>query len=416
MTKEKNVVLILIISTIVLFFASCSSNNEIKVNKSKENLNTETTTETDESNADKSEGLKDTSDTVTTKDSTNNAGVILGFSKPEGLRDYSSEYKTIWISKIDGEVSHKIKSDVIIAPHGNEFYQMKNMDFSMWKLGDWAEKNQTDYSISSYEYKLTYNTIGAAKIGETIAPQYTEEFMQKQIPKLDWPIQEVNEKVIYVGNEYITIVGDKFETGGGTYRSGYYYTKIHKISDFNKESNELKLFDLLKIKDTKEYAEYNEKYNKVLKDEKVNNETFYKETQKMDWDNIVLGRENGVWVAQVPVVVETGHYGNGSNFIYPTEYLTINTELPSDLVLNNSLSLKWSEIIKVLPDAIDAVSSNESELLIILTKDKVLVYKDNNTDLSKPDLSIDNDGYDKIISEQWSYGKYVDSWDKVINK
>jgi hypothetical protein len=42
-----------------------------------------------------------------------------------------------------------------------------------------------------------------------------------------------------------------------------------------------------------------------------------------------------------------------------------------------------------------------------MANNKILVFKNNNKDLSNPDLSIDIEGYEHIISNQWVYGKYV---------
>jgi hypothetical protein len=109
----------------------------------------------------------------------------------------------------------------------------------------------------------------------------------------------------------------------------------------NSLQNSKKLSELVPSVKADKVEEYNNKYNKTLQEVNYDNgELFYLETQKVDWDNIVLSRQEGTWVVQVPVVFESEHYGNGSNFSYPNEFLNIDTKLPQTLVIDNNLSME----------------------------------------------------------------------------
>ncbi|GAA0182324.1 hypothetical protein SH2C18_47230 [Clostridium sediminicola] len=350
------------------------------------------------------------------KTSYDNVGLLLGLSKSDETSKFLAQYKTIWISSIDGKLSYNLKNDMVLVPHGNDFYKIKNYNFIMDKLGDWSEKNKSEYGLYDYEYKFNYNTIGVNKINEKEVPLYTKESMEKQLSSIDWPIGEINEKVTYVGNEYISVIGDSFETGGGTYNSGHYYVKFYKISDFNKQKNPKKLADSVISEKDKQIGDYNKKFNKILNEAKTDDGgIFYLENQKVDWDNIIIGRDNGYWIAQVPVITESEHHGNGSNFSYPREFLSLNNELPENIEANDSLSIELSKIKEVIPKATDAVSSRNGELLAVITNNQVLVFS-NNKDLTKPDLTIDIADGESIVSQQWSYKKYVSNWNDIISK
>jgi hypothetical protein len=416
MKKTKTIVILIMTFVILIFLNGCAKNNNAEDynNQISSTVDKSEETETIEEKNAETNGNNNSNQITETSDI--NVGLLLGVSEPEGLTGYLSKYKTIWITNIDGKLSYSIKEDVILVPHGNDFYKIKNANFNMSKISDEADKSITQHELYDYEYKLTYNTIGAYKINEKETPLYTEEYIEKQHSSMDWPIQEINQKVIYAGNEYITIMGDEFETGGGTYNSGNYYVKTYKISELNSSKNFKKLSELVSSEKAKEIDEYNNKYNKTLQEIKDDNGViFYLETQRVDWDNIVLGRQEGAWVAQVPVVVESEHYGNGSNFCYPNEFLNIDTELPQSIAIDNTLSIGWDKIKTTIPDATDAVSSKNGELLAVIANNKILIFKDNNEELSNPDLSIDIDSYENIVSNQWAYGKYVSSWNEIIN-
>lgn len=427
MNKRKSQLFFAITLVSVLFFTACAKGNDAqKVYKSQQSNTVEECQES-ESSGQKEDDTQisdnETEDTKTnnntekdTKQRNDDVGLLLGLSKSDETSKFFSEYKTIWISSIDGKLSYNLKNDIMLVPHGNDFYKIKNYNFKMDKLAEWAEQNKSEYALYDYEYKFNYNTIGVNKINEKEAPLYTKESMEKQFSSIDWPIGEINEKVIYVGNEYISVIGDKFETGGGTYNSGNYYVKFYKISDFNKQKNLKKLTDLVINEKDKQIGEYNKKFNKILNEVKTDEGgTFYLETQKVDWDNAIIGRKNGYWVAQVPVITESEHHGNGSNYSYPSKFLTLNNKLPESIEENDNLCIEWSKIKDAIPEATDAVSSKNGELLAVITNNQILVFN-NNKDLKKPDLTIDIADGESIVSEQWSYNKYVSNWNEIISK
>jgi len=127
-----------------------------------------------------------------------------------------------------------------------------------------------------------------------------------------------------------------------------------------------------------------------------------------DEKNWGLIRRRGHWVLRGQLDYSSEVYrGQFAHFDIP--FSTTQKLVGFDL-----LSVPWKKIKELVPKARDAITSPNKNLLIILTKDHLLVYSislDSNLKLIQKTALIPNEF---LIMAQWAIGEYVDKWNATI--
>jgi hypothetical protein len=221
-----------------------------------------------------------------------------------------------------------------------------------------------------------------------------------------------------VGNKFISIINDEYITGGGTFRTGSNTMALYEIEDLGhskKRQNTTKLFDMLSRSQQKELRKIAKDFNR--EEDSNNNEEepiLIKEKRVMDIDNLALKRKEGRWIIAIPVFSEYSHEGNGSYFYSLEEYVDYNGKVPKKLVPHNSLCVKWGEVLQVVPDALDTVSSPNKDLLVVLTDNKLLVFNNPTKGLEKATTTIDIEENQQIVLSQWAVGDDAGKWSETF--
>ncbi|MDF9408724.1 hypothetical protein L7E55_10220 [Pelotomaculum isophthalicicum JI] len=172
------------------------------------------------------------------------------------------------------------------------------------------------------------------------------------------------------------------------------------------------IMDLLPANASELIESYAKKYNKTNQGEVG----FIEEKEVIDKDNIGLQRIGGKWEAIAPLNVSRSHSGNGSSGTRVKEPIKLSLPLPESITSYDSLCKGWEEIKQKYPDAKDAVSSPEKDLLAVLTPNKLMVFLNPEKGVDIPDLSIDVDESERIILNQWATGENVEKWDADMKK
>ncbi|WP_040949157.1 hypothetical protein [Gorillibacterium massiliense] len=125
-----------------------------------------------------------------------------------------------------------------------------------------------------------------------------------------------------------------------------------------------------------------------------------------DW---MLFRKEGRW--------QVAEESSGGGIFSPSgkEFSLIPAILPESLTAYDSLNLTWEQVLKLEPDAKDAVSSPDKDMLAVLTTDKVVIYtfpseKDNT---AKKLLTVDKSNLESLVMSEWATEKYADKWIKA---
>lgn len=92
--------------------------------------------------------------------------------------------------------------------------------------------------------------------------------------------------------------------------------------------------------------------------------------------------------------------------------------IPSrDIVGYDSLFPSWSIIKQRVPEALDAYSSPNKNFVVVITKDKLLIYTIINNNLGANPLEVINlNDSETAVMSQWATGNYVKAWDEQMKK
>lgn len=131
----------------------------------------------------------------------------------------------------------------------------------------------------------------------------------------------------------------------------------------------------------------------------------------LDSNQLILKRFNGKWKCAVPLINETITY-KGTSFISIEEFIPLQVDVPKSLTSHDELAISWDEIKQSHPSAVDAISSPNENMLVVVTSKNLLVFKLPRSDLQNPDLTIEIDEDEHIVSNQWSVNHYVSKWEK----
>jgi len=129
-------------------------------------------------------------------------------------------------------------------------------------------------------------------------------------------------------------------------------------------------------------------------------------------DNWGVFRRNGHWILKSRLNYISSNPSDVMDFLIPIA-------APKILIGYDDLSPSWSSIRERVPDAIDAVSSPNKDILITLSNTILSVYKLTNNQISLLPLAqvILQECGETLIMDQWALDDYyTDSWTKSFNK
>jgi hypothetical protein len=350
------------------------------------------------------------------------SGLILGLAKEKGADTTSpmeiqpAEYRTLWVRHSGSAVVSEEKKGYILTPYKDKFWILENRGFNLSAPG--LQPGGSGSVFSKYGSYYNFSNIISYLAGEKGAYLYTEEsFKKKYLHSGEGYIGENYktglERLVFAGNKYACVINDYYETGGGSYQAGKNEIMLFDIDSLGileNRNNSIRLVDLLDGAARDKLNEYPDKYNKVL-----DTGSNFREEQLADIQNLSLGRAEGKWQVRVPLFKKYEHYGNGCTSYTVSSYFESDIVLPRDIISHDTLCIDWNTIKQKIPQARDAVSSPEKDMLAVLTPSELLIYTDPEKGMEKPALSIAVDSSESIVLNQWATGEYVDIWDKVVS-
>lgn len=371
------------------------------------------------------------SEIITNKDkveqdtsSKSNSGLLIGLSKDNQISTNlnpmerkPNDYRTLWIYEDDEKITYKEKKNEIIAPYKDSFYKIGNNKFIMSDpISD--SKDQPDDIFSNYSSYYNFSNIVSHPADKSMSDLFTPDTFKKKYLNAEegsmgdaYKLQ--TQKLSYVGNNNASIMANYYDTGGGTYNSSYDDFKMYDIgtlSNLSELDNSETLFDMLDESEQLKLKGYSQKYDK-----NVSSDGYITVDQLVDSKNLQLSRKEGEWQVSIPLFNVYRHNGNGSNGKTVEKYINTDIKLPTKITSYDSLVIEWDEIKQKIPQARDAVSSPNNDMLAVLTPNKLLVYTNPKLGIDKPSLSIDVDENESIILNQWATGEHVDKWTKLIS-
>lgn len=292
------------------------------------------------------------------------SGILLGLRTP--LND-TFAYRTLWISKDEEELRPILMADQIFFPRTSGFWELIVEDF---------------YASEKKGQKITANHV----VSESLEMKASEEGVEKQ-PVADPATQMIH----YIGNDYVSIEKEI---------AGVKQLQIIPVDKFT-SAKVMTIRDLLGEEGLSVFLSLREQ--EVL-DLRNNGATWVDRDE--EGRNIGLVRENGRWY-----LVGRINYHEAEGVMQKDFYLK--TLPPANLIFYDSLGLSWLNIKDRVPDAEDAFTSPNKDLMLVKTKNKLVIYSMIENQLAKsPIAEIELIEGSTVVMAEWATASYVKNWEE----
>ncbi|WP_352420617.1 hypothetical protein [Proteiniborus sp.] len=313
------------------------------------------------------------------EDSLTRSGVLLGLRSNDSNK-YS--YRTIWISSNNKILNPVLETEGIIFPRRSGF----------WKI----ETKRNIESERIEDFLFAYN----------ISTDNIDEVKELQIDYLNWlgKLGQIHKRIDYIGNDYVSIEA----VGNGSYehngKKWYENTlNILPIDSLSSKKN-VKFTDISGEEDFSSLKLGIEKITdklKIKESDLINKEKFL--------DSFGLERKMGHWVFKGRI---NYMFDDGFHF---ADY-NINIIPPYKLVFYDDLNIPWTNIKNRVPEAIDAFTSPNRDIVLVFTRKEIMVYGIEKGEIGKAPLKrIDLKDNEAVIMAEWATGDYVENWTETLN-
>ena len=418
--------IVLLLSCWVIFFTGCTRqiDNAIKVDDSAGSKNAPVTNQESE-NAGKSSGV------LLGIKSKNSGSEENSNSFSAGIKEMKSteiQYKTLYITNNKGHVSLSAQGSDILVPRKDGF----------WLLNVETERLKNKYKEFAYESNIDF--ISAQKAGSKPAPESVKKYNSEELAQ-KWQEQyypgdpkefsnDISLELTFVGNDYITQYVENYGYTGGLHPRALQwlttipFTETGKIDvgdSFLREEEgrgaetEVKNVSLAELLGD----EVKEQFLKVGNTHLAQGKLAYSFSLQEEGEYWGLFRQEGKWVVKGQATHSVG-VARGACVIFDTEIIT-----PQEIVSHDVLLPKWEVLKTYIPEAKDAFSSPEEDLLVVLTPEELRVYTDFCEDYIGEVTAVINLGDIFTLEEkneidvfmaQWAIGDNVEKWATEANK
>lgn len=324
------------------------------------------------------------------------SGLLLGIRTPEktgtideeGIQDYS--YRTVWIAASNRQLHPILEADNIYLPRKSGFWRLELMRSK-------GEKFEEDLlvakSVSGKDTESSYKEINLLK-----ASSAGPDFWNGRTGVL-------KRAILFVGNDYVsveTLGKGNFKESSAEWKENRLQTlpvdnasrgESVKISDIAGENGALALESAVTNVFDKSDAKIVSKADKIGLEE-----------------NFALFRKVGHWFIK-------GRVNLKENDSIPYVDYNINLIPPSELVAYDTLHVPWTHIKDRIPGAVDAYTSPNKDIALILSEKYIFVYSLEGEKISDVPLEkIALRGGDAVVMAEWATEDYVERWEKSFIK
>lgn len=306
------------------------------------------------------------------------SGVLLG------LYDEAKEqYHTIWISSLNRILKPVLEVSNLFVPRKTGF----------WRIGVETKKNDESFQDELFAYPVDG---GSKQISNLIIES------QINMPEQDSQTGNIKQHIRFVGNDYMAI--EYIEEFKDEKDHSAMQLKVIPIDNIRTNKG-IRISDIAGEPGKK--ALMNSAESLRLSQSK---EIISRLEPMADERNFTVVRRNGHWILRGRL-----------NYKVPkdlNDYLefNINTIPPDKLINYDELHVGWNYIKSVLPEAVDAYTSPNKELLIAIGQNNIYVYtiKDNIID-NKPLKKIPIGDGESVVMAQWATGQYINKWEQSLS-
>lgn len=296
------------------------------------------------------------------------------------------KYRTLWISYRNFELQPVLEADEIYLPRISGF----------WKVGVKEITREDKYEEIMYAYRVVEDKAKNFIISNSIEPS----MLTASNHSLFWIDKEngiLRRSIVYAGNDYVSIeLTGKGRLKGNNGTDTWEINMLQTLPVDNIESlRGVKLSDICGedgITAMKSAIEgWANNYNVI--------------DERLQEENFALFRKTGHWFFK-------GRISIVNDGVVSYRDYNINLIPPSNMVAYDNLSLPWTYIKDKVPQAVDAYTSPNNDIAIILTKGSLLVFeitdgKLSNAPIGKMELGTE----DTVVMAEWATDDYVERWE-----
>ncbi|WP_282940595.1 hypothetical protein [Paenibacillus sp. RC67] len=294
------------------------------------------------------------------------SAVLIGLRKDhpsEGVNPEYSTYRTLLVAEEHGELRKAAEGNGILMPYKTEFM----------RIGP-----QNMQSVDA-----TYQ-----KLAVSVATEKNRNPAQEKGTSL----QQANltEKLVFAGNRYLSVSQTVQQKDKGK-QTAHDYVWVKDVEDLTKTKLSFTL-----TPDKEPHVSLNKLYGRSLAAD-------LQEEQGESW---TITRKEGQWVPQVST------YTPGTELTQaPLQLKEVPLKLPESVVSYDKLSASWSDIKRTKPDAVDAFSSPNGEMVGIVSSKDIVVYPFNGQLIPTPLLSVNLAANESIVMIQWAVDEpFIELW------
>lgn len=301
-----------------------------------------------------------------------NSGLLLGIKTKytdEDSKIDNWEYNTIWIRSSNREIASIYKINGILLPRKRGFWEV---DVKREKLNE----NIKDLIIAEQKGKFKEGdpSISISPIENFFSKNKAGEYLS------------LLRHILYIGNDYVSVEEINPATNIKNLR-------VYPI-DYLEDQNPTMISNIINVEDFNLSAKTNLKLEGDILDER----------------SFGIDRKNGHWMLK-------GRF----NYIEEKEQLykdfNIKSIPPREIVQYDELAIPWSLIKSRFPQAIDAFTSPNQDVILIVTRENIEIYAMRENDILQEKLgNIEIGTNQKIVMAEWGLGKYASLWEKEILK
>lgn len=303
-----------------------------------------------------------------------NSGLLLGIKTH--FIDEKSEtdkwnYKTIWIKSNNRTIGDIYEIDNLLVPRKKGFYLI---DVNRKKLGNLVNDN--------------IRATAKAKTQENLLRQTSMSYDNIEEGSINYPSSLKN--ILYIGNDYVSIEEINLETKKKKLR-------VYPI-DYLEENRATKISNLIGEEGLNMFYQ---SAKDVIKTDA---------NQILEEESFGLQRKNGYWIMMGRV-----NYKNENQEFFRD--FQVKTVPPKELVYYDELTIPWNIIKSRIPEATDAFTSPNEDIIIIITRNDILIYPIIENEIVLNELGkIKLNNKDTVIMAEWGLGRYTRLWEEEFLK
>jgi hypothetical protein len=311
------------------------------------------------------------------------SGVLLGLRsieceehKKNGKRSVSMKkvpYRTLWIATKNRRLYPVLQISDLFVPRKSGF----------WKVGINTLNRDGKMQDVLFAYPIEKN--------------FKHEFSEIQRHEKE----NIRRNILFIGNDYIAT-----EYGQSLAPDTQYYDRLQVLPIDNiQNEHSIKISDI--AGEQGKYALMASGKERLASLEK---HEFDKLEKKPKEESFGMVRRNGHWILQGRLNAKDPEHRE--SFID----FTINMIPSAKLINYDQLYVSWNAIKTKVPEALDAYTSPNNDLVIVVCQKAIYIYTLKGYQLSdKPLQKIKLQEKESVVMAEWATGDYVERWQEMIH-